>query len=69
MRRRLVLLALVLDTLGGAAIAFGLPVPGFGGDAEAGRYAVVAGECLEVIESTADGLAGRPVAAELCAAL
>lgn len=70
MRRRLVLLALVLDTLGAAAFAMGLPIPGFGADdaTEPGRYALVAGACLEVTQADGEVLAGRPVAAELCAA-
>lgn len=65
MRRRLVVLALVLDTLAGAAVALGMPLPTY--EAEDDRYAVVAGTCVEVLDTKADLLAGRPVASELCA--
>jgi hypothetical protein len=63
MRRRLVVLALVLDTLGAVAVAAGLP---FGGAAEADRYAVVAGACVEVLDAGPGTLAGRVVADDLC---
>ena len=68
MRRRLVLLALALDTLGGAAVALALPTSGADGAADAGRYAVVAGACVEVLDAEGGLLAGRLVEAERCTA-
>lgn len=63
MRRRLLVLALVLDTFCGVAVAVGLPV---GGAEGADRYAVVAGACVEVMDAEAGTVAGRIVADDLC---
>ncbi len=69
MRRRLVILALALDTLGALAAPAALPaVLGLLGD-DVPRYERIAGTCVELDDEADAMLSGQPVADVWCAAL